>query len=146
MQDIGVLGSVAKPGLLVDHERLDEPSDIQHLPFLSYHDEPVPRSWLLSGPHGGKKQLTLNPVLSASDFNILIEAASAGMGVALLPLEIVSRCIAQGRLVRLLPSWHSTEVTLHIVFGSRRGLPAAVRVFIDYVVEHYEAAHRAYMG
>lgn len=136
---------VAKPGLVVEHERLDEPNDIQHLPFLSFHDEPGPRSWQLSGPHGAKKQVTLNPVLSTSEFSILIEAASAGLGVALLPIEIVSRSIAQGRLVRLLPSWHSTEVTLHIVFGSRRGLPAAVRAFIDYVVEHYEAAHRASM-
>jgi DNA-binding transcriptional LysR family regulator len=112
---------------------------------LSFHEEPGPRSWQLSGPHGAKKQVTLNPVLTSSEFNIVIEAASAGMGVAFLPVEFVSRSIAQARLVRLLPSWHSTEVTLHIVFRSRRGLAAAVRAFIDYVVEHYEAAHRAYM-
>ena len=137
---------VAKPGLVVDHESLDEPSDIQHLPFLSFHDEPVPRPWQLLGPRGVRTQLALNPVLSTSDFNILIEAASAGMGVALLPVEMVSRFIAQGRLARLLPSWRSTEVTMHVVFGKRRGLPAAVRAFIDYVVEHYEAVHRAYAG
>jgi DNA-binding transcriptional LysR family regulator len=38
-----------------------------------------------------------------------------------------------GDLVRVLPEWAAPEVTVHLVFTTRRGLPPAVRAFINHL-------------
>jgi DNA-binding transcriptional LysR family regulator len=64
-----------------------------------------------------------------------VETACAGRGIALLPIEVAHPAIAEGRLIRILPDWKSEDVTIHVVFTTRRGLAPAVRVFIDYFAE-----------
>jgi DNA-binding transcriptional LysR family regulator len=45
------------------------------------------------------------------------------------------------RLIRILPDWHSEEVTIHLVFATKRGIVPAVRVLIDYLAEHFKFQH-----
>jgi DNA-binding transcriptional LysR family regulator len=70
----------------------------------------------------------------------LWETACAGRGIALLPTEVAHRAIGEGRLIRILPDWKSEDVTIHLVFTTRRGLVPAVRVFIDYLAEQFNLA------
>jgi DNA-binding transcriptional LysR family regulator len=76
--------------------------------------------------------------LRSGDFTILLRAAAAGLGVALLPVEVVEDDILAKRLIRILPDWHSEEVTVHLVFTTNRGIVPAVRVLIDYLAEHFK--------
>jgi len=69
----------------------------------------------------------LTSMLWASDFNILLRAACSGTGVALLPTQVVERALSEGRRVRILPKWHSENVTIHLVFMTKCGLASAVR-------------------
>jgi DNA-binding transcriptional LysR family regulator len=128
---------VASPGFVDVHPIPADPADIGELPFLSFHEEPARPSWRLKGP-GETRVVAFAPVLWTSEFNIVVETACAGRGIALLPSEIVDRPIRDGRLVRILADWHSEDVTTHLVFTGRRGLAPAVRVFIDYVAEHFD--------
>jgi DNA-binding transcriptional LysR family regulator len=43
--------------------------------------------------------------------------------------------------VHVLPDWKAPHGIFHAVYPSRRGLLPAVRVFIDYLVEHLGKAH-----
>jgi DNA-binding transcriptional LysR family regulator len=38
-----------------------------------------------------------------------------------------------GRLVRVFPEWQTNVGIVHVVFTTRRGLPPAVRAFIDHL-------------
>lgn len=67
----------------------------------------------------------------------MLKATAAGLGIALLPSEVVEDEIRDKRLVRILPDWHSDEVTIHLVFATKRGIVPAVRVLIDYLAEHF---------
>jgi DNA-binding transcriptional LysR family regulator len=67
--------------------------------------------------------------------------AAAGLGVALLPSDVVEDEMRMKRLIRILPDWHSEEVTIHLVFAAKRGLVPAVRVLIDYLAEHFKFRH-----
>ena len=62
--------------------------------------------------------------------------ASQNCGIALLPDTIAYDYIKSGQLVRVLPEWKAPHGIFHAVYASRRGLLPAVRVFIDYLVEH----------
>ncbi|MFV5646775.1 LysR substrate-binding domain-containing protein, partial [Acinetobacter baumannii] len=44
--------------------------------------------------------------------------------------------VKSGQLVQILPDWKAAHGIFHAVYPSRRGLLPAVRVFIDYLVEH----------
>ncbi|MBS1061336.1 hypothetical protein JK213_15250 [Gluconobacter sp. Dm-44] len=39
----------------------------------------------------------------------------------------------KGLLVKVLPEWTGPEGIVHLVFMTRRGLPSAVRAFIDHL-------------
>ena len=82
--------------------------------------------------------ISFDPVLRSSDFTILVRAAAAGLGIALLPAEVVEDDIRIGRLIRILPDWHCEEVSVHLVFTTNRGIIPAVRVLIDYLAEHFK--------
>jgi DNA-binding transcriptional LysR family regulator len=128
---------VASPDFVARHPALVHPSDITGLPFLSFQEDTARQSWTLTGPDEADAIVAFDPILWTSEFSILVEAACAGTGISLLPTEVVARPMREGRLVRVLPGWCSEEVTLYLVFTTRRGLAPAVRVFIDYLADHF---------
>ena len=128
---------VASPRFVAAYAIPANPAQFTDLPFLSFQEETARPSWTMTGPDGGTQIVTFDPVLWTSDFNILLEAACSGAGVALLPAQVVERALSEGRLVRILPEWHSESVTIHLVFMTKRGLASAVRVFIDYLAEQF---------
>ena len=129
---------VASRGFVDAHPILADPVDVAKLPFLSFREQPERQTWTLRGPEGASRTITFDPILWTSEFDVLIEAACAGTGVALLPAETVRTLIVEGRIVRVLPEWHSEDVTIHLVFPTARGLRPAVRAFIDYVAATYD--------
>ena len=66
---------------------------------------------------------------------MLIAAASAGLGIALLPESICADSVRSGELEVVVPDWKLPQGICHAVFPSRRGLLPAVRVFIDFLAE-----------
>jgi DNA-binding transcriptional LysR family regulator len=65
-----------------------------------------------------------------------MQAAVAGLGVALLPATVCAQEVARGELEPVLPEWSAPFGILHFVYPSRRGLLPAVRAFIDFLVEN----------
>ncbi len=129
---------VAGPKFVASNVLPPDPAKFAELPFLSFQEETARPSWKVTGPGGETKIVTFDPVLWTSDFNILVEAACSGTGVALLPAQVVEHALSERRLVRILPEWHSESVTIHLVFMTKRGLPSAVRVFINYLAAQFK--------
>jgi DNA-binding transcriptional LysR family regulator len=111
------------------------------LPFLSFLEDARRPTWALIGPNAARTTVSFDPILRSSDFTVLLKAAAAGLGIALLPAEVVEDDILAKRLIRILPDWHSEEVTVHLVFATNRGIVPAVRVLIDYLAEHFKIRH-----
>ncbi len=120
----------------------DDPSGLGNIPFLSFQEETARPSWTLVADGREPRTVVFDPVLWTSNFRLLLEAAAADTGIALLPEEVVEPDIMRGRLIRVLPSWRTEDVIIHLVFFTRRGLAPAVRAFIDALTETY-AANRA---
>jgi DNA-binding transcriptional LysR family regulator len=103
------------------------------LPTLSPTDQSGEITWALEGPEGESHALRHEPRLTCGDFMALRDAAAANAGVAFLPDHACRDDLATGRLVRVFPDWRSEDGIVHIVFTTRRGLPPAVRAFIDHL-------------
>lgn len=140
MRKLGIsrLVFAASPGFAAENALPSSPAELGQLPFLSFQEETLRPSWTLIGPGGIKRAATFEPALWTSEFNILVAAARAGRGIALLPREIAAPEIAAGHLLHVFPQWHAEDVTVYLVFPSRRGMSPTVRVLIDYLVEQFE--------
>ncbi|MFM0213089.1 LysR family transcriptional regulator [Paraburkholderia sediminicola] len=88
------------------------------------------------GPEG-EVRVTLQSALLANDFEVLRQAALAGMGVGLLPAALVRQDLKQGALVALLTNYGLRPRELHIVYASKSFLPLKIRTFVDHLVAHF---------
>ncbi|WP_246252366.1 LysR substrate-binding domain-containing protein [Ancylobacter pratisalsi] len=75
-----------------------------------------------------------------SDMDQILDAAMAGLGVALLPDRVCRSELDAGHLVRVLPAWHGQIGVVHLVFTTRRGLSPAVRALIGHLVKDFPPA------
>lgn len=105
--------------------------DLGNQPTLASSDELGDVDWHLETEDGRRHVLNHAPRMSCADFTAVRAAAVAGLGVALLPDHSCRQALDEGKLVRILPPWRGVRGLVHLVFTTRRGLPPAVRKFID---------------
>lgn len=122
---------VAGPDYLARQGRPERPEDI------SGHDglptSATARSWRLADGDGREAAVTPRPRLIADESVVLLEAATAGLGIACLPESICRTALASGRLVRVLPGWIAGEVTTTILVPHRRALLPGVRAVVEFL-------------
>ena len=126
---------VASPAYLKRHGRPAVPADLATHQTLSMSDDEARQRWTLHGPDGAIERVDIQPSLMTHDFPLLMAAARAGLGVALLPESICADAVRSGDLEVVVPDWQLPQGICHAVFPSRRGVLPAVRVFIDFLAE-----------
>ncbi|MGH6646050.1 LysR family transcriptional regulator [Aquabacterium sp.] len=132
----------ASPAYLSQHGHPTSPQDLlQHdmispkMPCeLTFHPapgEPIPQTTVSVPLH-----LT-SPILSTGHLETSLAATMAGLGIAGFPSYVISRALAQGTLVRVLPQWQLFELGLYAAIPSRRHLPARTRALLDFLVSTF---------
>jgi DNA-binding transcriptional LysR family regulator len=84
----------------------------------------------------GKKRITVEPVLSLSSLVMVRDAVRAGVGAARLPVSLVTKDLATGRLV----CWgdvEGPEIALWALYPSRRLLSNRVSTFLEFLKEAF---------
>jgi len=128
-------GLVASPDYLA---RRGTPTSLQE---LAEHEcvsvmQPGGRStWRLTGPDDVEHEVQVAARVGANTAQAMRKAALAGLGIALLPRTIARMDLQAGLLVPVLPQYQCTGFGLNVLYPSRRHLPVAVSVFIDFVVD-----------
>jgi DNA-binding transcriptional LysR family regulator len=67
----------------------------------------------------------------------LLEALRGGVGIGRLPTFVAGTDLKSGRLINLFGSHRIPDQTFYAVFPAREYLPAKVRVFLDFAIEHF---------
>ena len=75
--------------------------------------------------------------LSANESTSLLQAAVAGVGVALLPSFMAAPLVHSGQLVALLPAVQQRELGIYAVYASRKNMSAALRAMLDFLAERF---------
>jgi len=86
-----------------------------------------------------RKELDVRPAprLVVDDYELLLEAARRGAGIALLPDYVCRGALASGELLRVLPAWCAPEVPVHALYLKERQPTAKVSAFLDLLVERF---------
>jgi DNA-binding transcriptional LysR family regulator len=132
----------ASQAYLNEFGELKQPEDLAHHHILSMVDEHLDQQIIVHDNQNHQKKIKVNPVVMGSDLMMLAQLARQNCGIALLPDSIAQDYIKTGELVRVLPDWKAPHGIFHAVYPSRRGQLPAVRVFIDYLVEHLAHKHK----
>ena len=77
------------------------------------------------------KRLRVTGAFFANDPMLLASAAKAGLGIALLPRNLIRGDLDAGTLVAVLPTAVGIESRVSVVFAERELLPSHVRAFIE---------------
>lgn len=105
---------------------------------LSAHDGlltgPNNGVWTLREDGGASVAATPRPRMVANESRVLVAAAVAGLGIAVLPERLCAAELGDGRLRRVLPSWNAGSVTTTLVMPHRRGQLPGVRATVEFLV------------
>lgn len=93
-------------------------------------------TWRLEGPRGSQ-EVPIDGRFVVNDMRVLLQACMAGLGIALLPQLLAGPAIAQGQLVRVLPTYGraSTDLGLQLVYTSRPPVAPAVAIFAEFLLK-----------
>jgi DNA-binding transcriptional LysR family regulator len=133
---------VASPQLEVRHPPPSSIESLQEWPTLSMASGNERFVWNLVDPEGRTTSWVHRPRLATDDLASLRLAALRGIGIAMLPRELVDADIQSGQLRHLLPEMTSTPGLVHAIFASRRGMVPAVRHLLDALVAGFEDLNR----
>jgi DNA-binding transcriptional LysR family regulator len=89
--------------------------------------------WRLDGPER-PVEVQVNGRFYANAAHVLLKASLAGLGIVLLPELMTSAHVRSGRLIEVLPAYCVEGVDIYLVYLSRRQLPRAVSVFIEFAM------------
>jgi DNA-binding transcriptional LysR family regulator len=129
---------VAAPAFVARHAGLCAPDNLAGLPAIARPGdmhEALAR-WDLVHGGGDAQRVEVSPRLISRDLPVQVEAARAGLGVALLPEPLIRDSLESGQLIRVLPGWYTTEYRLSLVYPTPRAMLPSVRSLVDYLLAH----------
>lgn len=122
------LAVVAAPGL-------PRPTEGAFAPAVLRGPEDRSTHWDVAGPTG-KSRISITPVAYLSSLIMVRDTVRLGMGVACLPMSLVSHDLAAGTLAH----WgdvEGPEIALWALYPSRRLLSARVSAFLEHLKEAF---------
>ncbi len=126
----------ASPAYLEAHGAPDSPEDLLRHNCLRLWTVSSWNDWEFDGPDG-KRVLRVTGNFETNSADAVYHAALAGLGVARLSTYLVGDDLRAGRLVRILPDYVHEKADILAVYPDRRNLSPKVRVFVDFLVEHF---------
>ena len=77
---------------------------------------------------------TLQARLTVNSMPAISSAIDAGLGFAIMPIRMAQKKLATGELVQIAKEVSLTDSVIYLVYPSRLGQPAKLKVFIDAMV------------
>jgi DNA-binding transcriptional LysR family regulator len=127
---------VASPGYVKERGRPRQPAELAKHACLAFAAGAASTTWRLE-KGATTVDVSIEPRLAVNDFDMLHDAALAGVGVAMLPIFLCVAEIREQRLERLLKDWCSPRLVIHAVYPTARHLSPKVKAFVDHLRERF---------
>ncbi|GIK87622.1 MAG: LysR family transcriptional regulator [Betaproteobacteria bacterium] len=114
------------------------PQDLARHNCIVYTHANPDSLWRFRSPEGDIAVLVRGN-LRLNDDEVIWRAVLGGLGISLLPTFAVGKDLQSGRLHAVLTEYTPSERNLYAMYLPNRHLSAKVRVFIDFLLERYQA-------
>ncbi|MGF7135337.1 DNA-binding transcriptional LysR family regulator [Paraburkholderia sp. EB58] len=128
----------ASPDYLTEHGIPRDPGDLNQHQLLLYSHANRPDELHLTRD-GVTTALPVSGAMKSNEGQVIRAAALQGFGILVQPKYVIYDDIVSGRLVPVLDAWELPRLTINLAYASRRFVPAKVRTFIDFLIDHFEA-------
>ncbi|WP_085688232.1 MULTISPECIES: LysR family transcriptional regulator [unclassified Pseudomonas] len=122
----------AAPSYLARRPPITTPWDLQEHECLAFAYSDGRSHLRFEGPDG-VIDVPITSRLTINQGDPLLSGAVAGLGVVMLPLELVKDALRSGTLVSLLPQYKVPVSPMNLLYAPDRRLTPKVRSFIDFV-------------
>ena len=127
----------ASPDYIQQHGMPLHPADLLQHACVGYSYSATADEWQVLDADGQPHAVKVQCVMHSNNGDTARAAALGGLGVIWQPSFLVGADLRAGRLQRVLPDYHMTDIDILAVYPSRRHLSAKVRVMIDFLVEEF---------
>lgn len=132
----------ASPEYLKNAGQPEHPRDLLHHNCLLYSEKPAPNHWFFADTNEDADdepiKVSVSGNLLSDDALLLKSAALAGQGIMTGPTFMFEEELASGRLQSILSDYKPAMTSLYAVYPFSKNLSPKVRVFVDYLVEHWK--------
>jgi len=121
---------LASPAYLRRHGAPREPAELARHSCIVFGAGQMPALWTL---HSGDRQVEVRvtPRYSVNELELMLEAARAGVGIALTAEFVATDDLRAKRLRHVLRPWFSSETPIHAVYPTARHLSPKVVAFVE---------------
>ncbi len=125
----------ASPEYLAKHGTPGLPGDLADHEWVTHRGVP---SLQLESPDGNA---TFKPRgrICSDDIFFTREAVRSGAGIGILPIFLVEKDVAAGRLVPVLPGYHNLAAYVYIIRPGTREVPRRVKILCEFLFEYLKA-------
>lgn len=120
---------VASPKYLKARGEPSHPRELRQHRCLQHTPMGI-EEWKLTSTKGSLNVPLPGQIIS-NDLKMIKLMALRGDGIALLPNHICYSEVANGKLVRILPEWHTNNNPIHFVYPSQRFVTPKLSAFMD---------------
>ena len=128
----------AAPDYIARHGVPLHPADLLRHACIGYSYSATADEWQMLDAGGQPHAVKVQCVMHTNNGDTARAAALDGLGVIWQPTFLVGADLRAGRLQRVLPDYHMSDIDILAVYPSRRHLSAKVRVMIDFLVEEFD--------
>ena len=128
----------ASPDFIAKHGPIDTAEDLGDVPGLVYTNSRTPSDWAYVTPEGKAGTVHVSQRLSATNGDVLRDAAIAGLGVVNLPTFLLFEAINDGTLVPLMADHDWSELDIFAVYPKTTILPRRTRAFVDFMAWRFD--------
>lgn len=132
----------ASPAYLAKHGSPEHPSDLQRFHFIVRGDAASSAGeWQFSrGDKVMRFSVPLARTRESNDGALAREWALSGHGLLMKSIWDVYGDVQAGRLVVVLPEWHTPERPVHAFYQRNRYMTPRVRVLVDFLADRFARA------
>ena len=135
----------ASPAYLEKRPAPERPEDLaDHTCILLGTVDYAPDEWQLESTQGNATYRPAGPHFSVNDMEAMGVALRDGAGIGLLAAFSAIDDLRDGKLVRVLPQYHTCERSVYAMYSSRQFVDAKIKRFIDMLKTHVGAELAAY--
>jgi DNA-binding transcriptional LysR family regulator len=125
---------VVAPEYLARHGRPGHPTDLGSHECLTYSGAAERAKWQFM-VNDRLCSVPVNGPIQANNGDVLMQAATRGLGIAYLPEFIVGSRLAAGDLVEILSDYAMPQLGIYAVLPSNRHIPQRIKLLMDFVGE-----------
>jgi DNA-binding transcriptional LysR family regulator len=132
----------ASPDYLATHPALEMPEDLSQHECLTFALQPTGAWFCRPGAGSEPIAIAVSGHLRANDSEALLDAALAGLGIALLPTWLINNDLRAGRLTIVLPDWEwliapDSERAIWGVYPPKKVVSPKVKSFIAFLNQRF---------